>query len=134
MRNNAGGVLNHRIYFEIINPIKQGNEPINITKAIINKYGSMNQFVNVFKKKASEVFGSGYLFLVINKNNELDLFITKDQNSVYELNLYPLLLIDLWEHAYYLDYQNKREEYINNFTKIINFEKVEERFLEYFKY
>lgn len=134
VRNNAGGVLNHKIYFDIINPKKDGKEPINITKAIINRYGNMGEFIKEFKQKSNAVFGSGYVFLVINKNNDLELFITPNQNNVYELNLYPLMLIDLWEHAYYLDYQNKRDEYIDNFVKIINLEKVEERYLKYFNY
>ena len=134
VRNNAGGVLNHIIYFNIINPNKVGKEPINITKAIINKYSNMNRFLTEFKIKSNQMFGSGYVFLVINKNNELDLISTPNQNSVYELNLYPLFLIDLWEHAYYLDYNNRRDEYINNFIKIINMEKLEERYLKYFDY
>ena len=134
VRNNAGGVLNHIIYFNIINPNKVGKEPINITKAIINKYSNMNRFLTEFKIKSNQMFGSGYVFLVINKNNELDLISTPNQNSVYELNLYPLFLIDLWEHAYYLDYNNRRDEYTNNFIKIINMEKLEERYLKYFDY
>ena len=134
VRNNAGGVLNHIIYFNIINPNKVGKEPINITKAIIDKYSNMNRFLTEFKIKSNQMFGSGYVFLVINKNNELDLISTPNQNSVYELNLYPLFLIDLWEHAYYLDYNNRRDEYINNFIKIINMEKLEERYLKYFDY
>ena len=134
VRNNAGGVLNHIIYFNIINPNKVGKEPINITKAIINKYSNMNRFLTEFKIKSNQMFGSGYVFLVINKNSELDLISTPKQNSVYELNLYPLFLIDLWEHAYYLDYNNRRDEYINNFIKIINMEKLEERYLKYFDY
>ena len=134
VRNNAGGVLNHIIYFNIINPNKVGKEPINITKAIIDKYSNMNRFLTEFKIKSNQMFGFGYVFLVINKNNELDLISTPNQNSVYELNLYPLFLIDLWEHAYYLDYNNRRDEYINNFIKIINMEKLEERYLKYFDY
>ena len=71
------------------------------------------------------------MFLVINSNGNLDFVKTPNQNSVFELNLYPIALIDLWEHAYYLDYQNKREEYISNFMKIINLTKIEERYVKY---
>ncbi len=132
LRNNAGGVFNHKLYFDIINPKKTGKEPINITNAIIKQYKDFGEFVKIFKQQANEVFGSGYLFLTINKFNELQFVITANQNSVFELNLYPIMLIDLWEHAYYLDYQNRRSDYINNFVKIVNLEKVEERYVNYF--
>lgn len=134
VRNNAGGVFNHRLYFDIINPNKTGREPVNILKAIKSNFGSMSEFVKIFKDSAKSVFGSGYTFLVINKNNKLNIINTKNQDSVFELNLYPLMLIDLWEHAYYLDYQNRRDDYIENFMKIINLEKVEERYIKYFNY
>lgn len=130
-RNNAGGVYNHMLYFDIINPNKSIIEPKNITRKIIEEFGSINNFFDKFKAQANEVFGSGYVFVVLNSNGKIEMIKTKNQDSVFELNLYPLLLIDLWEHAYYLDYKNRREEYIENFVKAINLHKVEERYIRY---
>lgn len=131
IRNNAGGVFNHMLYFDIINSNKSMIKPNNIIRKIESQFKSMESFFDLFKENASEVFGSGYVFLVINSNGNLDFVKTQNQNSVFELNLYPIALIDLWEHAYYLDYQNKREEYISNFMKIINLTKIEERYVKY---
>ena len=131
IRNNAGGVFNHMLYFDIINPIKVGKEPTNLINAISKQFGDISEFVKLFKENANKIFGSGYLFVVINKLNELEFILTKNQDSVFELNLYPIMLIDLWEHAYYLDYQNRRNDYIDNFVKIINLERVENRFVSY---
>lgn len=130
-RNNAGGVYNHMLYFDIINPNKSVIAPKHITRKIEKCYGGVDNFFDEFKNQANEVFGSGYVFVVLNSNGEIKMIKTKNQDSVFELNLYPLALIDLWEHAYYLDYQNRREEYITNFMEVINFSKIEERYIKY---
>lgn len=116
---NAGGVLNHELYFISMN--KNNSMPsFKLLEAINKKYGSYDNFKKEFIKIASKLVGSGYTFLVIN-NNGIDIINLPNQDSPYMYNMIPLLALDLWEHSYYLDYQNKRNEYINNFFQIVDF-------------
>lgn len=131
VRNNAGGVFNHWLYFKIIEPFYiSRNSENKLVEKIISTYGSINKFFDEFKIKAKEVFGSSYTFLVLDTLNNLKLINTKNQDTPLELNLKPILLIDLWEHAYYLKYRNVRDEYIDNFIKLINFDIANEIYLE----
>lgn len=134
IRNNAGGVYNHYLYFKIIDPffVPKNNKNELIDK-INSTYGSIDEFFKKFKDKAKEVFGSGYTFLVLDKINDLNLINTKNQDTPLELNLKPILLIDLWEHAYYLKYKNVRDKYIDNFIKLINLDMANEVYLENLK-
>lgn len=117
---NAGGVINHELYFNSMNP--QNRMPYGKLKEdILNKYGSLDNFKEEFIKKANKMVGSGYTFLVIN-NNELDIINLSNQETPYTYKMIPLLALDLWEHAYYLDYQSDRVNYINNFFQIIDFD------------
>lgn len=119
---NIGGVLNHELYFNSMGPnhiMPNGK----LKEAINNKYGDYNNFKNEFIKKANKMVGSGYTFLVIN-NNGLDIINLSNQETPYSYDMIPLLTIDLWEHAYYLDYQNDRASYINNFFQIIDFDEA----------
>lgn len=119
---NIGGVLNHELYFSSINP--NHIMPTGKLKEDINKkYGNYDNFKKEFMEKASKMIGSGYTFLVIN-NNGLDIINLSNQETPYSYNMIPLLTIDLWEHAYYLDYQNDRTKYINNFFQIIDFDEA----------
>lgn len=120
---NAGGVINHELYFYSMNPIS--NRPSGKLGSKINeKYGSFENFKSKFIEEANKVVGSGYTFLVID-GNDLKIINTSNQESPYSYGFIPLLTIDLWEHAYYLDYQNVRGDYINNFFSIINFNEAE---------
>ena len=117
---NAGGVVNHELYWDSM------NKPPRLPKGklldkINNTYGSYNNFKNEFIATSKKLVGSGYTFLVLDKNKNLNIINTSNQESPYSYDFIPLLTIDLWEHAYYLDYQNKRDDYINNFFSIINF-------------
>ena len=99
------------------------NKPIGKLEQKINEqYGNFENFINEFKTEASYVVGSGYTFLVLNENN-LEIINTSNQENPYSYNLIPIMALDLWEHAYYLDYFN-RQEYINNFFSIVDFEQV----------
>ena len=89
--------------------------------AIDKKYGSYDKFKREFIRKANMMIGSGYTFLVINKNG-WDIINLSNQETPYLYNMIPLLALDLWEHAYYLDYQSDRANYINNFFQIIDFD------------
>jgi len=126
--NFGGGVFNHNFFWEILK--KDVNPSGEILKAINKKFGSLVEFQNEFKTKAMTLFGSGWVWLVLNQNNQLKIVQTKNQDSVISQGLTPLLTLDVWEHAYYLKYQNKRDEFIDGFFNVINWEKVNELFLE----
>lgn len=127
VKNNAGGVYNHNLYFSIMRPAVEKNEPIgNLKKAIINSFESLDNFYAVFKEAALKVFGSGYAWLVVDRNKELKIITTANQDVA--LNVFHIILIDVWEHAYYLKYKNRREEYINNWNNIINWDKAERNY------
>lgn len=121
--NNGGGVYNHNLFWSTL---KKGVEfSGEIKDAIIEKFGSFDNFKKEFSDAAATVFGSGWTWLVLN-NNELEIIKTSNQDSVISDGMIPLLTLDVWEHSYYLKYQNKRPEYIENFFSIINWEKVNE--------
>lgn len=127
---NLGGVLNHELYFKNMSD-KKNNLPVDeIKKAIINQYGSFDEFKKEFIKTSKELVGSGYTFVVINSSKKLDIINLPNQDTPYMFDLVPIMALDLWEHAYYLDYQNRRDEYINNFFSIIDFEKINEIYKE----
>lgn len=121
---NAGGVINHNLYWQSMSPLNN-NEPVGLLKeAITEKYGSFSNFKKEFIRQASLLQGSGYTFLVLNNEKELEIINTPNQESPYSYGLIPLMALDLWEHAYYLDYLNKRSDYINNFFNIVDFVNV----------
>ncbi len=130
---NAGGVLNHELYFQNIN-IDDSHVPVgDIKNAINDEYGDFDNFKNLFIEKANSLVGSGYTFLVLKNNNKLDIINFSNQETPYYYNMVPIMTIDLWEHAYYLDYQNRRNEYINNFFKILSFDVVNENYKQAFQ-
>ena len=117
----ASAILNHELYFENIGLNK--SEPVGkLKQKIEQQYGSFENFKEEFKKQASYVIGSGYTFLILN-NNDLEIINTSNQENPYSYDLIPIMNIDLWEHAYYIDYFN-RQEYIDNIFSIIDFEEV----------
>lgn len=134
VRNNGGGVFNHNIYFSILER-KGSKKPIgNIEKAIQKEFNTYEQLVEKLRNEANNLFGSGYAWLAMDNNKRLKVVTTRNQDTVLAINLYPILLIDVWEHAYYLKYQNRRARYTDNFFNIINWEKVEENYNNGVKY
>lgn len=122
---NAGGVINHELYFDIMN-LNGKKEPSGILmEDIIKKYGSFNNFINEFIQSANKLKGSGFTYLVLN-NNELDIINLPNQETPYIYNMIPIIALDMWEHSYYLKYQNNKEQYIKNFFSIIDFNKIED--------
>lgn len=120
---NAGGVINHELYFYSMNSVS--NRPSGkLANKLNEKYGSYENFKTKFIEQANKVVGSGYTFLVMD-GSDLKIINTSNQESPYSYGFIPLLTIDLWEHAYYLDYQNVRGDYINNFFSIIDFNEAE---------
>ena len=125
---NAGGVINHELYFDSMTPNGTGVIPEPLNSALIEKFGSITVFVNQFISLASLLPGSGYTFLVVKPSKELYLLDLPNQDSPYSFGMIPILNIDVWEHAYYLDYRNNRKDYINNFLKIIDFNEVNKKY------
>ena len=117
---NWGGVINHNLYWQSINP-KDREVPIgNLLDKIIQKYANLNNFKETFINTALKLKGSGYTFLV-KKNNEIDIINTTNQDSPLLLGYIPLFNVDMWEHAYYLNYKNNKKDYLDNFFEISNF-------------
>ena len=118
---NLGGVLNHNLYWKSINPKLKEKPSGKFKDEFIKTYGSIEKFWEQFKKKALELKGSGYTFLIINKTGQLDIINLSNQETPLTYGNIPLFNIDLWEHAYYLNYENDKAKYIDNFEKIADF-------------
>lgn len=116
---NLGGVVNHNLYFSSMSPNKYMPNII-LNNMIIEKYGSYDNFKKDFKNKALSIKGSGYTYLVI-KGNDLDIINLYNQDNPYYHNLIPLIGLDMWEHAYYINYNNNKDLYIDNFFDVIDF-------------
>lgn len=126
VRNNGGGAVNHSLFWDVIGP-KAGGEPKGaIATAITTTFGSFAEFKTKFSDAALTQFGSGWAWLVVTKEGQLEIVKTSNQDSPLSSCKYPILAIDVWEHAYYLKYQNRRPEYIEAFYNVINWQRVEE--------
>ena len=129
MLNNAGQILNHNMYFGQFAMPKADNKPIgHLAEAIVRDFGSFEAFKEEFVKKGATLFGSGWVWLSADKDGKL--VITQEANAANPIQkgLKPLLTFDVWEHAYYLDYQNRRPDHLASLWQIINWEVIESRF------
>ncbi|PTL22366.1 manganese superoxide dismutase [Niallia circulans] len=125
VRNNGGGHLNHSLFWQVIAPPTGANEMSPALKEAIDKaFGNFEGFKETFTKAATTRFGSGWAWLVVNESKELEVYSTANQDNPIMDGKQAILGLDVWEHAYYLNYQNKRPEYIANFFSIINWEAV----------
>lgn len=123
--NNGGGALNHSLFWEFLSPEKQ--EPTaDVQAAIEAAFGSFDNFKAEFTKAATTRFGSGWAWLVVNKEGKLEVTSTANQDNPISEGKKPILALDVWEHAYYLKYRNVRPDYIKAFFDIINWAKVAE--------
>lgn len=129
VRNNAGGVYNHRLFFDGLSPYSEDVPTGRLAEAIDEKFGSFAGFLSELKKAALSVFGSGYAWLVVDRG-QLRIMTTPNQNSPIEEGLCPVLCLDVWEHAYYLKHYNKRDEYVDDFFKVINWKAAEKNYLD----
>ncbi len=127
--NHGGGHANHSLFWQVLGRPKQECKG-RILKAIEKEFGSFTAFKEKFSEMSANFFGSGWVWLVVNEENNLEIISTANQDSPLSINKKPILVIDLWEHAYYLKYQNRRPEYIEAFRSIINWEEVEELFIK----
>lgn len=129
IQNNGGGVYNHILYFECLSPNGGGLPTGQLARAMSADFGSFENWRELMKKAAQEVFGSGYSWLVSDAVGRLSVVKTINQDCPLSYGLSPLLPIDVWEHAYYLDYQNRRAAYIDAWFGLINWPLVEQRYL-----
>jgi Fe-Mn family superoxide dismutase len=127
VRNHGGGVWNHNLYWEIMGPQVGGEPEGNLAKAIQAEFGSFADFKAQFEKAAMGRFGSGWAWLV-KKNDKLNIISTANQDNPMSEGMTPLLTLDVWEHAYYLKYQNRRAEYVSNWWNVVNWKAVASRF------
>ncbi|WP_226667403.1 superoxide dismutase [Metabacillus litoralis] len=127
VRNNGGGHANHSLFWSILSPNGGGNPTGELGEAINAKFGSYDSFKEEFAKAATTRFGSGWAWLVVN-NGELEVTSTPNQDSPLMEGKTPILGLDVWEHAYYLNYQNRRPDYIASFWNVVNWDEVSKRF------
>jgi Fe-Mn family superoxide dismutase len=132
IRNNGGGFYNHNVFWNSMSPNGGGNPTGDLGNAINAKWGSFDKFKEEFANAAATRFGSGFAWLIINGNGELEITSTANQDNPL-MNLdgakgTPLLCLDVWEHAYYLKYQNKRPDYINAFWNVANWTWANEQY------
>ncbi len=124
VRNNGGGHVNHSLFWEILSPQKESATGA-IEKAIEKTFGSFVQFKEKFSNSANTLFGSGWTWLVV-KDGRLEIVNLPGHDSPLAQDAIPILVLDMWEHAYYIKYQNRKSEYISAFFNIINWKKVNE--------
>ena len=116
-RNNGGGHLNHSFFWQIMGKEKQADDKLAVE--IEKKYGSLEEFKKLFSQTAISRFGSGWAWLVRNQQGNLEVYSTANQDSPYLQGDIPLIGLDVWEHAYYLKYQNRRNEYVENWWHVM---------------
>ncbi|MBE1553745.1 superoxide dismutase [Sporosarcina limicola] len=127
VRNNAGGHANHSLFWTLLSPNGGGQPSGSLAEAIDKKFGSFDAFKEEFAKAGATRFGSGWAWLVLN-NGELEVTSTPNQDSPLMDGKTPLLGLDVWEHAYYLNYQNRRPDYIAAFWNVVNWNEVAKRY------
>lgn len=126
--NNAAQVWNHTFYWNCLSP-EGGKEPEGVLmEALEDAFGSFEKFKDAFANAAATQFGSGWAWLVKNSEGKLEIVKTPNAENPMTQGYIPLLTCDVWEHAYYLDYQNRRPDYVKEFWKIVDWEKVAQRF------
>lgn len=133
LRNNAGGYFNHKLFWEVMNPNNKTEMSNDLSSAIDNSFGSFDNFCASFANAAATRFGSGWAWLCV-KDGKLEICSTSNQDNPLMPTIgcggTPILGIDVWEHAYYLNYQNRRPDYVSAFFNVINWGVVSEKFIE----
>lgn len=129
VRNNGGGHANHSLFWTLLSPNGGGAPTGTLAEAIDKKFGSLDKFKEEFANAAKTRFGSGWAWLVLD-NGELSIMSTPNQDSPIMEGKTPLLGLDVWEHAYYLNYQNRRPDYISAFWNVVNWDEVQKLYTE----
>jgi Fe-Mn family superoxide dismutase len=122
--NNGGGYANHKLFWTILSPNGGGSPSGELADAINSEFGSFDKFKEEFSSAAGGQFGSGWGWLCVTSDGKLKVISTANQDSPYMQGLTPILGVDVWEHAYYLHYQNRRPDYISAFWNIVNWDEV----------
>ena len=134
VRNNGGGYFNHTLFWNIMSPNGGGEPSGELASAIKSSFGSFDEFKALFSKAAGTRFGSGWAWLCVHKGGKLEVCSTANQDNPLMNGIgcggYPILGLDVWEHAYYLNYQNRRPDYVSGFFNVINWEAVSKSFNE----
>lgn len=126
--NSGGGYANHNLFWKVMSPNGGGAPSGDIAKAIEKTFGSVDKFKEEFSSAAASQFGSGWGWLCVDSSGKLKIISTANQDSPYMHGLTPILGVDVWEHAYYLNYQNRRPDYLSNFWKVVNWDQVEKNY------
>jgi Fe-Mn family superoxide dismutase len=134
VRNNGGGFYNHSLFWKVMSPNGGGEPNGALADAINSAFGSFDAFQDAFSKAAATRFGSGWAWLCVHKGGAVEICSTPNQDNTLMSGVgcggSPILGLDVWEHAYYLNYQNRRPDYINAFFSVINWDEVSKRFAE----
>ncbi|MDA8587406.1 superoxide dismutase [Flavobacteriaceae bacterium] len=134
VRNNGGGFFNHSLFWNIMSPNGGGEPNGELASAIESSFGSFAEFKTLFSKAAGTRFGSGWAWLCVHKGGKLEVCSTANQDNPLMNGIgcggYPILGLDVWEHAYYLNYQNRRPDYVSGFFNVINWDEVSKSFNE----
>ena len=132
VRNNGGGHWNHSLFWEVISPTGGGEPKGDLASAINAKFLNFDSFKETFNKAAATRFGSGWAWLIVTTSGQLEVVSTPNQDNplmdVAEIKGTPILGLDVWEHAYYLNYQNRRPDYVSAFWNLVNWDEVSKRF------
>lgn len=128
VRNNGGGHLNHSMFWNIMSPEKGQTPEGSLEEAIDRDFGSVDAFKEKFDAAAKTRFGSGWAWLVVNADKKLEVISTANQDNPIMDGYTPILGLDVWEHAYYLNYQNRRPDYIKEWFEVVNWKQVQELF------
>ena len=127
VRNNAGGVFNHDLYFRTLHPLPVSAPDTALEGAVVRDFGGMAGLKEAMRKAALGQFGSGWAWLIADAEDGLHIVKTPNQDTPLRARVRPLLLVDVWEHAYYLQYQNRRAEYLDRWFGLIDWQAVESR-------
>jgi len=128
VQNNAGGHSNHSMFWNIMQPNGGGEPTGNLASAIQQAFGSFDAFKTAFNDAGTKRFGSGWAWLVLDTNRKLQVISTANQDSPLMSGMYPVMGNDVWEHAYYLKYQNRRPEYLNAWWNVVNWDAIAHRY------
>lgn len=128
VRNNGGGHSNHSMFWQIMKPNGGGEPTGDLANAITSAFGSFDAFKTAFNDAGAKRFGSGWVWLIVGKSGNLEITSTANQDSPLTDGFYPVLGNDVWEHAYYLKYQNRRPEYLSNWWNVVNWDEVATRY------